>query len=395
MAYERYKTASAMAQGQKLASLVLKNAKVLDVYNEEWINADVAIHDGVIIGVGNYNGVKEIECKGKYIVPGFIDAHLHLESTLVNPRELVFEAAKVGTTTYRYSEMYGVDENYIEMKGYTLAKGRNIQYMDIADNKQICVIGDYINRTAYGGNAVGQTIKLGPYKFRIVGVLKAKISNHDQQEGSDDDSVYLPYTTAMRLSNESSPDSYSAIMVDEGQANEAKAAVEQGLYDIFKSDNAYYVYSASEWLEEMNKMINMVIVILTGIASISLLVGGIGIMNIMLVSVTERTREIGIRKSLGAKQKDIRGQFVIEAGTTSAVGGVLGIVFGLLLARAATIAVGAIMSSSMNGITFSAVPTLSDIAVSFGVSVGIGVLFGYLPANKAAKLNPIDALRYD
>ena len=173
---------------------------------------------------------------------------------------------KVGTTNYRYGTVYGVDENYIESKGYTLAKGRNIQYMDIADNKQICVIGDYINRTAYGGNAVGQTIKLGPYKFRIVGVLKAKISNFDQQEGSDDDAVYLPYTTAMRLSNESSPDSYSAIMVDEGQANEAKAAVEQGLYDIFKSDNAYYVYSASEWLEEMNKMINMVIVILTGIA---------------------------------------------------------------------------------------------------------------------------------
>ena len=88
---------------------------------------------------------------------------------------------KVGTTTYRYTNLYGVDEDYTEMKNYTLAKGRNLQYMDMKDDKQVCVIGDYINRTAYGGNAVGQTIKLGPYKFRIVGVLKAKISNPDQQ----------------------------------------------------------------------------------------------------------------------------------------------------------------------------------------------------------------------
>ena len=144
----------------------------------------------------------------------------------------------------------------------------------------------------------------------------------------------------------------------------------------------------------MNSMVNMIIYILAGIAAISLVVGGIGIMNIMLVSVTERTREIGIRKSLGAKQKDIRGQFVIEAGTTSAVGGVLGIVFGVLLAKAATVVVGGIMGS-MNGVTFSATPSLPDVAISFGVSVGIGILFGYLPANKAAKLNPIDALRYD
>ena len=148
---------------------------------------------------------------------------------------------KIGTTSYRWSNISGVDENFTEMKNYQIVQGRGLQYMDMQDNKQVCIIGDYLNRAAYGGNAVGQTIKLGPYKFRIVGVLKAKISNPDQQEGSDDDSVYLPYTTAMRLSNESTPDSYSAIMVDEGQANEAKAAVEQGLYDIFKSDNAYYL----------------------------------------------------------------------------------------------------------------------------------------------------------
>ena len=277
---------------------------------------------------------------------------------------------KVGTTNYRYGTVYGVDENYIESKGYTLAKGRNIQYMDIADNKQICVIGDYINRTAYGGNAVGQTIKLGPYKFRIVGVLKAKISNFDQQEGSDDDAVYLPYTTAMRLSNESSPDSYSAIMVDEGQANEAKAAVEQGLYDIFKSDNAYY---------------------LTGIASISLLVGGIGIMNIMLVSVTERTREIGIRKAMGAKEKTILAQFVTEAATTSALGGTLGIVLGYIVSAIAN----QVLPMFTDGMDITVSPSFNSIAAAFGISVFIGVLFGYLPAKRAARLNPIDALRYD
>ena len=298
---------------------------------------------------------------------------------------------KVGTTQYRYGTVYGVDENYIKSKGYTLAKGRNIQYMDITDNKQICVIGDYINRTAYGGNAVGQTIKLGAYKFRIVGVLKAKISNHDQQEGSDDDSVYLPYTTAMRLSNESSPGSYSAIMVDEGQANEAKAAVEQGLYDIFKSDSAYYVYSASEWLEEMNKMINMVIVILTGIASISLLVGGIGIMNIMLVSVTERTREIGIRKAMGAKERTILAQFVTEAATTSALGGTLGIVLGYIVSAIAN----QVLPMFTDGMDVTVSPSFNSIVAAFGISVFIGVLFGYLPAKRAARLNPIDALRYD
>ena len=298
---------------------------------------------------------------------------------------------KIGTTSYRWSNISGVDENYTEMKNYQIAQGRGLQYMDMQDNKQVCIIGDYLNRAAYGGNAVGQTIKLGAYKFRIVGVLKAKISNHDQQEGSDDDSVYLPYTTAMRLSNESSPDSYSAIMVDEGQANEAKAAVEQGLYDIFKSDNAYYVYSASEWLEEMNKMINMVIVILTGIASISLLVGGIGIMNIMLVSVTERTREIGIRKALGAQESTILTQFVVEAGVTSALGGCLGIVLGYVVSAI----INQILPYILTDITLNVTPSADAAAIAVGISCGIGVLFGFLPARRAASLNPIEALRYD
>ena len=299
---------------------------------------------------------------------------------------------KVGTTTYRYgTNVYGVDESYTGMKNYTIAKGRGLQYMDIKDNKQVCVIGAYLNRVAYGGQAVGQTIKLGAYKFRIVGVLEAKVTDETMQQGSDDDCIYLPYTTAMRLSNTSSPNSFIAIMQDENRANEAKSALESGLYDLLKSDNAYYIYSASEWLEEMNNMINMVIIILTGIASISLLVGGIGIMNIMLVSVTERTREIGIRKALGAKERVILAQFVVEAATTSALGGVLGIVLGYIVSMAAN----RILPMISSGIDVTVSPSFNSIAVAFGISVGIGVLFGYLPARRAARLNPIEALRYD
>ena len=298
---------------------------------------------------------------------------------------------KVGTTTYRYSNVAGVDENFTSMKNYTVAQGRGLQYMDMKDNKQVCIIGDYLNRVAYGGRGVGQTIKLGPYKFRIVGVLNAKVNNTSMQQGSDDDCIYLPYTIAMRLSNTAMASSYIAIMSDESKANEAKAVVEAYLTDLFKSDSAFYVYSASEWLEEMNNMINMVIVVLTGIASISLLVGGSGSMNIMLVSVTERTREIGIRKALGAKERVILSQFVVEAATTSALGGVLGIVLGYIVSMAANHVL-PMISSDIDG-TVS--PSFNSIAVAFGISVFIGVLFGYLPAKRAARLNPIEALRYD
>ena len=298
---------------------------------------------------------------------------------------------KVGTTTYRYSNVAGVDENFTSMKNYTVAQGRGLQYMDMKDNKQVCVIGDYLNRVAYGGRGVGQTIKLGPYKFRIVGVLNAKVNNTSMQQGSDDDCIYLPYTIAMRLSNTAMASSYIAIMSDESKANEAKAVVEAYLTDLFKSDSAFYVYSASEWLEEMNNMINMVIVVLTGIASISLLVGGIGIMNIMLVSVTERTREIGIRKALGAKERVILAQFVVEAATTSALGGFLGIVLGYVVSMAAN----RILPMVASGVDVTVSPSFNSIAVAFGISVGIGVLFGYLPAKRAARLNPIEALRYD
>ena len=298
---------------------------------------------------------------------------------------------KIGTSTYRWVTINGVDENYTAMKNYQIAQGRGLQYMDIKDNKQVCIVGDYINRVAFGGNAVGQTLKIGANKFLVVGVLAAKVSDKEMQEGSDDSCVYLPYSTIMRLSDQSMVNSFTAIMTDENKANEAKAVLESELQTLLGSDNGYYVYSASEWLEEMNKMINMVIVVLTGIASISLLVGGIGIMYIMLVSVTERTREIGIRKALGAKERTILAQFVVEAATTSALGGILGIALGYVVSMAAN----RILPMLASGTDITVSPSFNSIAVAFGISVGIGVLFGYLPARRAARLNPIEALRYD
>ena len=177
-------------------------------------------------------------------------------------------------------------------------------------------------------------------------------------------------------------------------ASAARGIIENALFKIYEDDDYYMVVTSAEMLDMMNTMMNTMMVVLVAIAGISLLVGGIGIMNIMLVSVSERTREIGIRKSLGAKRKDIRGQFIIEAGTTSAIGGIIGIVLGILLAKGAGVLIDGTMSSGSNA-EFTAVISLTAIAVAFGVSVGVGILFGYLPANKAAKLNPIDALRYE
>ena len=306
------------------------------------------------------------------------------------------------TDDYDRTSVYGVSEAFFKedtkgtMQGETLAEGRFLSYIDVERHQNVCVIGDYLAQTAFRGDALGKTISLGGVPYTVIGVLS---KSGDSSEGSADDVIYIPYENAQRMATGTmmmgTGEMFLLTCTSRDTASAAKGIVEKRLYKTYQSSDYYMVMTSAEMMDAMNTMMNTMMIVLVAIAAISLLVGGIGIMNIMLVSVTERTREIGIRKSLGAKQKDIRGQFVIEAGTTSAVGGVLGIVFGLLLARAATIAVGAIMSSSMNGITFSAVPTLSDIAVSFGVSVGIGVLFGYLPANKAAKLNPIDALRYD
>ena len=301
------------------------------------------------------------------------------------------QTVKEGRDTYRYTGVYGVNEDYISIANYTIAEGRGLQYMDMKENKYVCVIGDYLAREAYNGNAVGETIKVGTYQFRIVGVLSPKTTDPDLQEGGEDDRIYVPYTVALRINQSTTVDTYTVIMADENYANQAKSTIEKALYAIYQDEDSYYVYSMSELLEQMNQTISMVVLVLTLIAGISLLVGGIGIMNIMLVSVSERTREIGIRKALGARETTILFQFVVEAGTTSALGGFIGIVLGYALSAAAT----AVVPLVAPGQSVAISPGTTAVLVSFGISVGIGVVFGFLPARRAARLNPIEALRYE
>ena len=300
---------------------------------------------------------------------------------------------KVGTDDDSYSNtsVKGVSEVYLNMGGYTIAQGRPLNYVDMDANKKVCMVGDYISRVGYGGNAIGQSIKIGREWYTIVGVLEAKIDDPSNQEGSNDDCIFVPYTTAMRVSGISTASSYAVLVSDEENISKGKAIIENGLQELLHSDSGYMVISLSEMLDMMTSMVNMVVTVLTAIAAISLLVGGIGIMNIMMVSVTERTREIGIRKALGAKERTILSLFVVEAGTTSALGGIIGIGLGYIVSALATKVLAVIMTDMPITVT----PTAGSIAVAFGISVGIGVLFGYLPAKRAARLNPIEALRYD
>jgi len=301
----------------------------------------------------------------------------------VTPNVNVSSSLKNGSESMRSTSVGGYSEDYLNINEYSMGFGRNISYADCEAYRKVAVLGYYTAVTVFGtaDNAVGENIKIGNNVFKVVGVVERQDTD-ELEEGGTDDFCWIPYSVAAKMNRSGNISGYLITIYDVEQADAITENIEDFLYETFKDEDLYTVTANSAILDSMNEMIAMIEALLGGIAGISLLVAGVGVMNIMLVSVTERTREIGIRKALGAKRSTIMQQFIIEAAVTSSFGGVLGIGIGSLMTGAIGTLVG-----------IDATPTFSAIVISFSVSVAIGLLFGYMPANRAAKLNPIDALR--
>lgn len=280
----------------------------------------------------------------------------------------------------------GVSSSYNNIRNRKIEYGRNIEYIDEKREQNVCVLGYHTMQDLYGDDVepreiIGNNIRINVKNYRIVGVLKEKSSS---EFSSDDKIILIPYTIAQKQFQQKYITQIYFTYLDKVSSKIATDSIDKFFYSIFKDTDDYIIIDAQSLMDSMNDTINMIKMVLVAIAGISLLVGGIGIMNIMLVSVTERTREIGIRKAIGADKKDVLLQFVIEAITTSALGGVIGIILGIIL-----------VNTVSNAFNIKGDVSIDAILIASGISVFIGVIFGYLPANKAAKLHPIDALRYE
>ena len=265
-----------------------------------------------------------------------------------------------------------------------VSRGRILNYIDEENRSRVCLISSaLVDEFFYGVDPIGETIYLNALTFQVVGLLSANTtaSVADMMSGSVD--IMIPYTTALKLNNESLVTNFTVALADGTASETASAALEEKMDALFSYEEDCFTITKMSSIEDtMNSILSMVSTLLAGIASIALLVGGIGIMNMMLTTVTERTTEIGLKKALGAIPWQIQIQFLIESFLLSVIGGAAGIALGLMLS---------LILSKVMGTGF--VISTFAILLGAGFSAAVGIIFGWAPARKASKLNPIDALR--
>ena len=285
----------------------------------------------------------------------------------------------------------GTTMPYFMIRNYEIESGRGFVPEDNKTGTKVAILGQTVSSELFGDvDPIGKTIRIGNIPFKVIGLLKSKGSSGMGQD--QDDLVFIPITTAQRkVFGTDFPGTVSMITV-KAQNDQIITTTQEDITEILKTrhhigakqDNDFEIRNLAEMQETIKSTAKTMSLLLGAIAGVSLIVGGIGIMNIMLVSVTERTKEIGIRMAIGARASDIRFQFLIESFLLSITGGLVGVLVGI---------VGAMLMHKFAGMNIAI--TLSSIMLSLGFSAAIGVGFGYYPAYKASLLNPIDALRYE
>lgn len=293
--------------------------------------------------------------------------------------------AGAGIITYRgktvSTETAGVWENYFDIQNFTAQYGDIIRQNDVERSRKVIVLGDKPATDLFGdSDPVGSYVTIGGMRYLVKGKLASK-GGGGALGGNLDDHAFIPYTTALRQFNQTNPYMIMVKTLNPADVEQASADISRVLLRRLKEED-FTVMKQTDLLNTITQFLNVITVALGGIAAISLLVGGIGIMNIMLVSVTERTREIGLRKAVGATPQDIMSQFLIEAVILSLFGGIIGIT------------IGALGSLALNAVIKTYV-TVWSVFLASGFSALIGIIFGVAPAVRAARLDPIEALRYE
>lgn len=297
-----------------------------------------------------------------------------------------YQVTAKGTNTN--TQVIGTVSAYPGVRSVEIDQGSFITDDNVSSLARVAVLGPTTRDDLFGqgADAIGQTIRINKVDFRIVGVTKTKGGTGF---GSQDDMIFVPLSTAQRFL---AGDTYVTTISIEAQDQNSMTEIQQQVTDLLLqrhniSDSSaadFSVLNQADLVATASSVTDTLTILLGAIAGISLVVGGIGIMNMMLTTVTERTREIGLRKAIGARKSDISTQFLVESVTLTFIGGVIGIIFGWLAALAVT---------QFSGITTSI--SLMSVSLAVGVSAAIGIVFGYYPARRAAGLNPIDALRYE